>query len=190
MGFSVDQLVADCAAAVQDSDGHSGVAVEEVLARAISDPAAIEAAIGHPRDMAVFSTWFNSDELTVLHVVWPPAVDLMAHDHLMWAAIGLYGGREDNRVFRSLPDGSLEHRRTKTLRGGDTILLGDDTVHAVANPSREWTGAIHVYGGDYFRDGKHMWSDTEQAAGPFDVDALRKVLSDAAIQAKKREPSE
>ena len=120
MGFSVDQLVADCVAAVQDSDGHSGVAVEEVVARAISDPVAIEAAIGHPRDLAVFSTWFNSEELTVLHVVWPPAVDLMAHDHLMWATIGLYGGREDNRVFRSLPDGTLEHRRTKTLRGGDT----------------------------------------------------------------------
>ena len=30
MVFSVDQLVADCAAAVQDSDGHSAVAVEEV----------------------------------------------------------------------------------------------------------------------------------------------------------------
>ena len=59
MVFSVDQLVADCAAAVQDSDGHSAVAVEEVLTRAISNPAAIEAAIGHPRDQPVFSTRFN-----------------------------------------------------------------------------------------------------------------------------------
>jgi predicted metal-dependent enzyme (double-stranded beta helix superfamily) len=105
----------------------------------------------------------------------------------MWAAIGLYGGREDNRVFRSLPDGTLEHRRTKTLLPRDTILLGDDTVHAVANPSREWTGAIHVYGGDFFRSGKRMWSDPARPAAPFDFDLLRRVLNDAANDAKELE---
>jgi len=190
MGFSVDQLVADCVAAVQGVDGHSGVAVEEVLARVISDSAAIEAAIGHPRDLAVFSTWFNSEELTLLHIVWPPAIDLMPHDHLMWAAIGLYAGREDNRLFRPLPDGSIEHRRTKTLRSGDSLLLGDDAIHAVANPSREWTGAIHVYGGDFFRGGNRTWSDPGQASMPYDVDVQREALNHAAIQAKKRELSE
>lgn len=184
MSFSIEQLVADCVAAAQDSNGHSGVAVEQVLARAISNPAAIEAALGQPRDLPGLTTWLNTDDLTVLHIVWPPEVDLMAHDHLMWAAIGLYGGREDNQVFRSLPDGSLEHRRTKTLRGGDTILLGDDTVHAVANPSREWTGAIHVYGGDYFREGKRMWPDPGQTAATFDVEVVRKTLDDAATRAK------
>lgn len=104
----------------------------------------------------------------VLHGVWPPTADLSAHDHLMWAAIGLYGGREDNRVFRTLPDGGLEHRRTTTMLGGDTILLGDDAVHAVANPSREWTGAIHVY----------------DAAAPFDIGLLTDVLDSAARRAR------
>ena len=186
MTFDKDQLVADCLDAVRSADGHTGVAVEEVLARAVSNPAAIEAAIGHPRDQAVFSTWFTSDELTVLHVVWPPAVDLMPHDHRMWASIGLYGGREDNRIFRSLPEG-IEYRRTTTLRRGDTILLGDQTVHAVANPSREWTGAIHVYGGDYFKPGKHMWTGAEETEQPFDFDRLRAVLTEAATQARIEE---
>jgi hypothetical protein len=126
--------------------------------------------------------------LTVLHIVWPPEVDLLAHDHLMWAAIGLYGGREDNQLFRSLPDGSLEHRRAKTLHGGDSILLGDDTVHAVANPSRELTGAIHVYaihvyGGGYFREGRQMWPQPERPAVPFDVEVVRQTLNDAASRA-------
>lgn len=189
MTFSVDQLVADLLAAVDDAgDRHSGVAVEEVLARTVGDPAAIEAAIGHPRDQPeTHTTWFNSEQLTVLHVVWPPAVDLLAHDHTMWAAIGLYGGREDNRVFRTLPDGSLEQRASKTLLGGDTILLGDDTVHAVANPSREWTGAIHVYGGDFFREGRRMWPDPDRAAVPFEIGVVTNVLDGAAQQARRSE---
>lgn len=184
MAFSIDQLVADCVAAAEQEGGHAGVAVEEVLERTLSDASAIETAIGHPRDLPLLTPWYRSDSLTVLHVVWPPTVDLVPHDHLMWAAIGLYGGREDNRVFRTLPDGSLELRRTATLLGGETILLGDDAVHAVANPSREWTGAVHVYGGDFFRDGKRMWPDPSGAARSFDFDVLRATLGDAAARAQ------
>ena len=189
MVFSIDQMVADCIAAAQDSGGHPGAAVEQILARAISNPTAIEAEIGRQQDLPAITTWFNSSELTVLHIVWPPEVDLVAHDHLMWAAIGLYGGQEHNRLFRSLPDGSLEHRRAKTLNRGDTILLGHDTVHAVANPTREWTGAIHVYGGDYFRGGKHMWPLPDQPAVPFDVEVVRQTLNEATIRARGAQPA-
>ena len=155
----------------------------------MSAPAALAAAIGQPHDLPAITTWLNTDELTVLHILWPPEVDLMAHDHLRWAAIGLYGGREDNRVFRSLPDGTLEHRRTKTLNRGDTILLGDDAVHAVANPTRDWTGAINVYGGAYFREGKHMWHQPEQPAVSFDVEVVRQTLNDAASRARASGPA-
>lgn len=183
VSFDIDQLVADCLAAVRDASVHAGPAVDDVLARVVSEPSAIEAVLGHPRDQPTFSTWFNTDDLTVLHVVWPPTVDLLAHDHTMWATIGLYGGREDNRLFRELPDGTLEERRARTLRGGDTIALGADTVHAVANPSREWTGAIHVYGGDYFRDGRRMWADPDGVAAPFDVSVVTATLDEAAARA-------
>lgn len=189
MSFSIDQLVADCVAATQSSGGHAGVAVEEVLARTIGDPGVIEATLGHPRDQAMLTTWHHSPELTVLHVVWPPTADLMPHDHLMWAAIGLYGGREDNRIFRGLPEGGLEHRATKSLHPGDTIVLGDDAVHAVTNPSREWTGAIHVYGGDFFRPDKRMWPAPDQEPRAFNVDILRGVLEEAATSARAQEAS-
>ena len=183
--FSVDQFVADCLDALHRERSHGGAAVKEVLEGAVSNPNAIEAAIGSPQDLPVFSSWFNSEELTVLHVVWPPAVDLMAHDHKMWAAIGLYGGREDNRFFRRLPEGGLEARNLRTLSGGDAILLGDDTVHAVANPSRQWTGAIHVYGGDYFRSGRRMWPDPNCPPIEFDAAELMSVLDDAAQRARR-----
>jgi len=187
MAFSVDQLVADCLAAVRGSDGHAAPAVKEILSRTISDPSAIEAALGAPRDMPVLSAWFNSDELTILHVVWPPSAELSPHDHLMWASIGLYGGREDNEMYRRLPDDTIEHRRSTILRAGDTVMLGADAVHSVANPSREWTGAIHVYGGDFFRDGRSIWADETQVAEPYNAERIRDVLSEASVRAKSRE---
>lgn len=181
--FSIDQLVADCLEAVR-SEGRSGSsAVREVIQRTVSDPGVIDDAIGSAAALPVFSIWHNDDELTVLHVVWPPEVDLFAHDHKTWAAIGLYGGREDNRLFRVLPEGDLELRSTRTLRGGDTVLLGDDAVHAVANPSSKWTGAIHVYGGDYFRSGRRMWPDASCPPIEFDTARVVSVLDDAAQRA-------
>ena len=182
--FSIDQLVADLVDARRRSASHAGAAVREVMGRTVAEPSAIEAALGDAADLPTFSTWHNDDELTVLHVLWPPGVDLFAHDHRMWAAIGLYGGREDNALFRTLPAGELELRDTKTLRSGDTVLLGDDTVHAVANPSREWTGAIHVYGGDYFTTGRRMWPTRDAQPEEFDAARLTRVLDNAARAAR------
>ncbi len=183
MSFSVDQFIADCVAAGDETTDHTGAAVRQVVERAVSDPASIAATLGHPRDMPVIQTWHNTDSLTVLHVVWPPTASLTPHDHLMWATIGLYGGREDNEMFRRLPDGTLEHRRSATLNAGDTTLLGADAVHSVANPSREWTGAIHVYGGNFFRDGRSIWHDPASQALPFDAQELREALSAASDRA-------
>ena len=187
--FSIDQLVADCFDALHGSAGHGGPAVKEVVERTVTDPPSIEAALGATADMSAFTIWHNDDELTVLHVVWPPAVDVFPHDHKMWAAIGLYGGREDNTLFRTLPDGRLEARSATTMRGGDTVLLGDDAIHAVANPSREWTGAIHIYGGDYFRPGRRMWPDPSGTPTEFDSVRLTDLLEDAAQRAKRATPA-
>lgn len=190
MSFSVDQVVAECREAARSANGHAGAAVEEVVARAVSDPAAIEAAIGAPETLPPMTVWSNDDDLTVLHLVWPPGVELTAHDHLMWAAIGLYGGREDNVLYRVLPEGGLEERKQMTLGRGDTVLLGHDTVHAVNNPSREWTGAIHVYGGNYFIPGRHMWLDTDAAGADFDVDHVVGTIEAAAVAARAAPPEE
>ena len=106
MTFSVDQFIADCLTARRE--GQSAVAVREVLDRTVAMPAPLTATIGSAIRQPSFATWFNSEELTILHVVWPSGVDLFPHDHQMWAAIGIYGGREDNRLFRRLADGKLE----------------------------------------------------------------------------------
>src|SRR5215472_2658249 len=61
----------------------------EVLARAVSDPSAVLAALGEP-ERAGIGELFHSDRLTILNVVWAPGMAVMPHNHRMWAVIGIY----------------------------------------------------------------------------------------------------
>ena len=79
----------------------------------------------------------HTPELTVLNVVWAPGMELYPHDHRMWAAIAIYEGIEDNAFFRRRsPDArTLSSPAASTLHVGDSIVLGDDVIHSVANPA-------------------------------------------------------
>ena len=96
----------------------------------------------------------------------------------MWALIGLYGGREDNTFYRRSPEG-LQVAGGKQLETGNTELLGKSVIHAVVNPLRVFTGAIHIYGGDCLRyAAKRLGPGTLQER-PFDIERARKVFVDA-----------
>jgi predicted metal-dependent enzyme (double-stranded beta helix superfamily) len=167
--------VGDCGAAVRESQ--PALAVKEVLTRAIANPSDIDRALGDAAKWAMRSL-YRSPVLTVLQFVWPPGVKLFPHDHRMWAVIGIYGGGEDNTFFRRVPEG-LAVSGGKQLRAGDVTVLGDDVIHAVANPRRAYTAAIHVYGGDYFATHRSQWDPTTLREEPFDAEAVRRVLDDA-----------
>jgi len=78
----------------------------------------------------------------------------------MWAAIGVYGGREDNIFWRR---GSVGERRpieavgAMSLITGDVCKLEDDAIHSVTNPLDKLTAGLHVYGGDFFGSAKSHW---------------------------------
>ncbi len=128
--------------------------------------------------------WHRSDELTVLHIVWPPSVDLFAHDHSMWATIGIYGGGEDNRFYKRLADGRVEPHTGRSLFRKDVVALGPDVVHSVANPTREWTAALHVYGGDFYATPRTMWDKQTLEPSPLDTDFIKQQLEAAAARAR------
>lgn len=162
--FDVEQLIADCRAAVQEDTPQ--LAVKEVLDRAVREPAAVLAAL--PAEWAGATPLYAGDDVCILHVVWAPGMTIRPHDHLMWAAIGLYAGQEDNTFYRRA-GGRMERSGGKELRTGDVLLLGDDVVHAVANPLGRYTGAIHVYGGDLTtKQGRIEWDDATQCEVPYD----------------------
>jgi predicted metal-dependent enzyme (double-stranded beta helix superfamily) len=110
---------------------------------------------------------------------------LFPHDHRMWAAIGIYGGTEDNEFFRR-GSGGLESSGGKSIEQGEVLLLGDDAIHAVANPLSSFTGAIHVYGGDFFAEPRSEWDPDTGEERPFDVDHVREVFADANERAQRQ----
>ena len=75
----------------------------------------------------------------------------------MWAVIGIYTGREDNIFWRRLPDGRVEAAGAQSLCERDAVPLGRDIIHSVTNPIPRLTGAIHVYGGDFFAVARSEW---------------------------------
>jgi predicted metal-dependent enzyme (double-stranded beta helix superfamily) len=168
--FDLERFVADCRIACAARAGHQ--AVREIVARAVSDPGAILQALGEPRRAGV-QTLHRSPELTVLNLVWGPRMSQLPHNHEMWAVIGIYTGREDNIFWRRLPAGSssrVEAAGAKAICERDAVPLGPDIIHSVLNPIRRLTGAIHVYGGDFFGVPRREWDPEDLAERPYDID--------------------
>ncbi len=175
--FDVDEFVAQCQAAKQETEPRR--AIREVLDRALADPTAIGEAL-KPEEGGI-TPLFVSDDLTVLHVVWAPKMRLFPHEHRMWAAIGIYTGQEDNAFYRRSAPGAapIVESGGKRLAEGDSVLLGDETIHAITNPRDQLTGAIHIYGGDFFTKPRSNWPVDLSDEQPHDVELLRRQFAEA-----------
>lgn len=176
--FEPDSFVADCRRASATA-GSAGV--REVVARAVADPGEVLRALGEPR-RAGLHTLLRSADLTVLNVVWGPRMSQVPHNHKMWAVIGIYTGREDNIFWRRLPhaaDGRIEAAGAKALSERDAVPLGHDIIHSVLNPINRLTGAIHVYGGDFFAMPRSEWEPERLVEQPFDIDRTRALFEES-----------
>lgn len=172
--FDVDEFVSDCRAALAEHQPR--LAIKNVLERAVHRPREIERAL--PPQRAELVPLHVSDELTVLKVVWAPGMAFRPHNHLMWAAIGLYGGQESNTFYRRVGHGIVASGGQE-LAVGDVAVLGDDTIHAVANPRTTFTGAIHVYGGDITaRPGRSEWDEHDGRELDYDFDRTRRYFEE------------
>jgi len=175
--FDVDDLIARCRAAVAEDEPHR--AVREVLERTMADAGEVGDAL-RPREGGL-GVLYSAPDLTVLHVVWAPGMALFPHDHLMWAAIGIYAGQEDNTFYRRNPDQPTSVTSTggKELREGDVLLLGKDAIHGVTNPLDRITAAIHVYGGDFLNQPRSQWGPGPLEERPYDFDVVRAQFAEA-----------
>ena len=123
----------------------------------------------------------RAPDLTILNVIWAPKMMVMPHNHQMWAVIGIYTGREDNVFWRRLPDNSsrVEAAGARSLCVGDAEPLGHNIIHSVANPIPRLTGAIHVYGGDFFAPGRSEWDPETLREGPYDAERTMRMFEEA-----------
>lgn len=168
--FGLDQFIADCRAAL--AADHSHKFVREVVARAVSEPSNVLRKLGEPK-RAQLQKLYHAPDLTILNVIWAPGMTIMPHDHNMWAVIGLYTGREDNIFWRRIPgapNGQIEAAGARALSAGDAEPLGCNIIHSVTNPIQRLTGAIHVYGGDFFGARRSEWDPESLLEERFDPD--------------------
>jgi len=173
--FSTEQLIADCRNAL--SNPAPDQAIKEIVSRAVSKPSEVVRGLGEPRK-AELVPLYRSDTLTILNVIWAPGMSIYPHDHRMWAVIGLYGGREDNTFYRREPKGIVA-ASAKQLETSDTVLLGAPTVHSVTNPLGRFTGAIHIYGGDFFAVSRSEFDPQTYEERPYDVEKAKRVFLEA-----------
>ena len=182
--FDLDQFIADLRATLPE---RSRQPLKEVVARAISDPAALIEGIGEP-DKAGVQVLYKSPELTVLNLLWAPRQITLPHNHRMSAVIGMYAGREDNMFWRRVPGATpgavpgrgkfqIEAAGGEALGAGDVALLGPDIVHSVINPLSKISAAIHVYDGNFMEIERSMWNAETLAEERLDIKAVVQGMS-------------
>ena len=170
-GLDVERFIEDVKRARLESDSQK--AVEQVLRRAVSSPKAVLQGLGEPKQAGIH-TVYRGDDLTILNVVWAPLMVLLPHNHNMWASIGIYTGREDNIMWERA-GGAIEANRAAALSETEVFGLASDAIHSVTNPLERLTGAIHIYGGDFFKPGRSEWDPETLQERPFDLeDAVRR----------------
>lgn len=172
--FDTDTLIADCLAAVREPDPRR--AVREVMIRTLEKPEPVASAIG--KDAGGLDILYCTEELTVLNAIWAPGMALYPHDHRMWAVIGIYGGVEDNTMYRRGPE-SIVASGGRELHESEVLALGADAIHAVANPKRRFTGAIHVYGGDFVNQPRSQWDPDTLMEQPYDLKKVLRLFAEA-----------
>ena len=182
--FDLERLSADCRAALKEDSSHKSV--REVLARAVADPAGILKTLGEPKRPEI-QKLYHAPDLTILNVIWGPKMTIMPHNHRMWAVSGVYSGREDNIFWRRVPGaqgGKLEAAGAKALSEKDAEPLGHNIIHSVTNPIPRLTGAIHVYGGDFFAEERSEWDPETLLEERFDVERAMRLFEEANASAK------
>src|SRR5262249_19802719 len=148
-------------------------------------PDAVIRGLGEPKRAGV-EVLYRGADVTILNLVWGPRMTVMPHDHRMWAVIGIYAGREDNIYWRRLPTDprhGIEAPVAQALAANDGVALGRDILHTVTNPIPRLTGAIHVYGGDFFAVERSEWDPETLRERPYDAPAVMRLFeaSNAAL---------
>jgi predicted metal-dependent enzyme (double-stranded beta helix superfamily) len=171
--FDLEQFVGQCQSALEDPN--PAKRIEALVTEAISDPDAVRKAFEeaqHAERQGPITFAWRDASLTVADVTTPPGLKSPAHNHKMWAVIGVYDGQEHNRFYR-YEDGGLIEKGERLLTEGDVAVLGKEAVHAISNPLSTSSGAIHVYGGDLVeRPERSLWNPHTKAREDYDIDRL------------------
>jgi len=77
------------------------------------------------------------------------------------------------------PGGKVEAVSARALSEKDSVPLGHQVIHSVTNPIPRLTGAIHVYGGDFFGVPRSEWDPETLLEQPSDGERIMRRLEEA-----------
>ncbi len=173
--FAVAQLIESCRGVLDSAD--PARAVQEIVRDAIADRVSVVATLGHGQaasdTAAQYIFLHQSAELTILHVITPRRFSSPPHNHLVWAVIGLYEGRERNTFYRRDGD-RLRQEGVCEVAAPEAISLAPDAIHGIANPLDAPSYALHVYGGTLANPARSIWNPFTHAEEPFQLATLSK----------------
>lgn len=176
----MDEERARLIAEIRSANAEAGAqnAVAEVLRRIATDRDRMVRALGEPSVPGIHPL-HRSPTLTVINVVWSPRMVLLPHNHNMWANIAMYAGREDNILWRR-QDGAIVAERAASLSERDVFTLPSDAIHSVINPIDRLSGALHVYGGDFFVPaGRSEWDAGTLRERPWSLEGAVRTFKEA-----------
>ena len=113
MKFDREAFVDECRRAL--AEDAQQLAVREVVERLVADPAGVESELGVADGWRI-DVLYNDEDLTIMHFVWPPLVDLFPHQHKMWSTVGIYGGGRGQHVLPA--GGALDRGQRAEARRG------------------------------------------------------------------------
>jgi predicted metal-dependent enzyme (double-stranded beta helix superfamily) len=113
--------------------------------------------------------------LSVMAMVVPPGVATPVHDHRAWGLVGVYQGRQREKVYRRLDDGSrpdfadLQQVAENILGPGDitTLVPPEGDIHMIETISDEPSISIHVLGNDIGCEHRHRYDVEHKAVHRF-----------------------
>ena len=175
---SLDGFIAAIRAA--HSDAHAPMAaMRAVMQKAFARPEQVCRMLGAPVQGGLFPL-YRSDTLSIINTIWAPGLHIPPHNHQCWALIGIYQGQEDNSLWKRVPGddaGRITLARRQTLLPGRVIGLGHNIIHSVVNPLPGLTGAIHIYGADFFAvPGRSHWHPDSLIEQPYDMAMTRRLF--------------
>src|SRR5919108_5022143 len=113
--------------------------------------------------------------LSVMAMVVPPGVATPVHDHRAWGLVGVHQGRQREKVYRRLDDGSradfadLQQVAENILAPCDitTLVPPEGDIHMIETVSAEASISIHVLGNDIGCEHRHRYDVEHKAVHRF-----------------------
>jgi predicted metal-dependent enzyme (double-stranded beta helix superfamily) len=177
--FDIEDFVEDCLAAWGEGGPE---AVKVVLERALHRPGAVRKRFGEPT-RAGLQVLYPGPELVVENMVWAPGMSYPPHDHRTPVMTGVYAGTEINQFFHKIgggEGGGLVEDETVVIGTGDAVLMARDAIHRIANPDRRrFTGAFHIYMGDYLHSTRSIWYPDGAHEAPASLEVTQDIFEAA-----------